>query len=88
MTALRGHNRPTERDLDGVWTGEIYGPFGWESQGIFVFQSGRIIGGDGRQFSTGSYRVSGRSVKAGLTFRHYREPPTLFGEKRGVQHRG
>ena len=45
--------------IEGIWTGEVYGPFGWENRGIFVFENGRIIGGDNRQYSTGSYGVSG-----------------------------
>jgi hypothetical protein len=62
MTAPRGRSRPADRDLEGVWTGEVEGPYGWESQCIFVFQNGRIVGGDDRQFSTGSYRVLGQSI--------------------------
>ena len=66
--------------IDGIWTGEIYGPFGWDSRGVFVLERGRIIGGDHRQYSTGNYTTSGDAVKANLTTHYYGPPRTVFGE--------
>ena len=34
--------------IDGVWTGEFYGPYGWENNGVYVLEGGRIIGGNDR----------------------------------------
>ncbi len=31
--------------IDGVWSSEIYGPFGWEARGVLVLERGRILGG-------------------------------------------
>jgi len=67
--------------IEGIWTGEVYGPFGWENRGIFVFENGRIIGGDNRQYSTGSYGVTGDRVTAELQVHYYGPPRTSFGEK-------
>jgi len=47
--------------IDGIWTSEVHGPFGWESRGIVIFDNGRVYGGDHRQFTSGSYSVSGAS---------------------------
>ncbi len=67
--------------IDGIWTGEVYGPFGWENRGVFVLENGRIIGGDNRQYSTGTYSVSGDRVTAELKVHYYGPPRTVFGEK-------
>ncbi len=66
--------------IEGIWTGEIYGPFGWETRGVFVFEKGRIVGGDNRQYTTGSYSHSGKKVTAELTIHYYGPPRTAFGE--------
>ena len=67
--------------VEGIWSGEVYGPFGWENRGIYVFENGRIIGGDNRQYSTGSYGVSGERVTAEVKVLYYGPPRTSFGEK-------
>jgi len=69
-------------NVEGIWTGEVYGPFGWESRGIFVMEKGRIIGGDHRQYSTGSYRTSQSRFEASLDVHYYGPPQTAFGEAR------
>ena len=68
--------------IDGIWTGEVYGPFGWENRGVFLAENGRIIGGDNRQYSIGTYSVSGNKVKAKLKVHYYGPPRTVFGESR------
>ena len=68
--------------IEGVWTGEVYGPFGWDNRGVFVFEHGRIIGGDHRQYCSGAYSQTGHDVKAEITF-HYYGPPRP-GLRRGA----
>ncbi len=68
--------------IDGIWTSEVYGPFGWENGGIFVLEKGRIVGGDNRQYSIGTYSLSGDDVKAELLVHYYGPPRTVFGEAR------
>jgi len=65
---------------EGIWTAEIYGPFGWENIGILVFENNRIIGGGNRHYSAGSYSVSGDDFKADIEVHYYGPPRTLFGE--------
>ena len=67
--------------IEGIWTGEVYGPFGWENRGIFVLEKGRIIGGDNRQYTMGSYNVSESQVTAEFKIHYYGPPRTVFGEK-------
>lgn len=66
--------------IDGIWTGEVYGPFGWENHGIFVVENGRIVGGDSRQYSVGTCRMAGAEVEAELKVHYYGPPRTVFGE--------
>jgi hypothetical protein len=68
--------------IEGVWTGEVYGPFGWDSRGVFIFDDGRIIGGDHRQYSSGTYQHAGAEVKAQITVHYYGPPHRAFGETR------
>ena len=66
--------------IDGIWTGEVYGPFGWDNRGIFLLEKGRIVGGDNRQYSIGTYSLSANDVKAELQVHYYGPPRTVFGE--------
>lgn len=68
--------------IDGIWTGEVYGPFGWENRGVFLLENGRIVGGDNRQYTVGTYSLSGDAVKAVLKVHYYGPPRTVFGEAR------
>ena len=68
--------------IEGVWTTEVYGPFGWDNRGIFVFEKGRILGGDNRQCTAGRYQVSKDEFIAELTVNYYGPPRTVYGETR------
>ena len=50
-------------------------------RGVFVFENGRIIGGDNRQYSMGSYKVTDERINAELKIHYYGPPRTVFGEK-------
>jgi len=67
--------------IEGIWTAEVYGPFGWDNRGVFLLEDGRMVGGDNRQYSTGTYSVSGDRVTAELKVHYYGPPRTVFGEK-------
>lgn len=66
--------------LTGIWTAEVYGPFGWENRGIFVIEKERVIGGDNRHYSMGKCTVSGTQMTAKLGVHYYGPPRTQFGE--------
>ena len=68
--------------IEGIWSGEVYGPFGWETRGVFIFEKGRVMGGDNRQYTAGTYSVTGNRLKAELTVHYYGPPHTAFGEAR------
>ncbi|MGI9415081.1 MAG: hypothetical protein ACR2PM_15510 [Hyphomicrobiales bacterium] len=66
--------------MDGIWTGEVYGPFGWENRGVFLFEKGRVIGGDNRQYTMGTYKFVDGNVTADLKVHYYGPPRTVYGE--------
>jgi hypothetical protein len=66
--------------IEGIWTGEVYGPFGWDNRGVFIVENGRIVGGDNRQYSSGTYSQTGNEVKARITVHYYGPPRVAFGE--------
>ena len=66
--------------IEGIWTVEVYGPFGWDNRGIYVLEKGRLLGGDNRQYTAGVYRLAGDKVKVELTVHYYGPPRTVFGE--------
>lgn len=66
--------------IEGIWTGEVYGPFGWENRGVFLLENGRIVGGDNRQYSIGTYTQDGDNLTAELMVHYYGPPRTVFGE--------
>ena len=68
--------------LDGIWTGEVYGPFGWENRGVFIMENERILGGDNRQYTAGRYELSGSAFVAELSIHYYGPPRAVFGESR------
>ena len=66
--------------IEGIWTSEVYGPFGWENRGVFLVENGRIVGGDNRQYSIGTYSQDGDQLTAELLTHYYGPPRTVFGE--------
>ncbi len=68
--------------VDGIWTGEILGPYGWENSGVYVLENGRILGGSNRHYSSGTYGVSDGNYHAEVQVHYYGPPRAIFGEKR------
>ena len=68
--------------IEGVWTGEFYGPYGWESSGVYVLYRGVILGGSKRHYSSGTYNVSGNTYEAKVVVHYYGPPRAIFGERK------
>lgn len=67
--------------LEGIWTGELYGPYGWENGGVYVLENGRMMGGNHRHYSTGRYHLAGNSFKADIKVHYYGPVRAIFGEQ-------
>ena len=48
--------------IDGIWTSEILGMFGWESVGIIEFDRGKAVGGGNNHYFTGTYEKDGDHI--------------------------
>ncbi|MEM6481168.1 MAG: GrlR family regulatory protein [Pseudomonadota bacterium] len=66
--------------MDGIWTGEVLGLYGWENSGVYVLEDGRIIGGSSRHYSTGTYTVNDGQYEADVSVHYYGPPRAIFGE--------
>ena len=67
--------------IEGVWTGEFYGPYGWENSGVYLLYGDNIVGGSDRHYSSGTYNVSGTAYKARIHVSYYAAPRAIFGER-------
>lgn len=56
--------------IDGVWTGEILGLYGWENTGTYILEQGRILGGNHRHYSAGYYSSVDESYRAEIVLRY------------------
>jgi len=69
-------------NIDGIWTGEIYGPYGWQNNGVYILQDGLMTGGNDRHFSTGRFSLSDGGFRAKVEGHYYGPPRTVFGQNR------
>ena len=69
-------------ELEGIWTGELYGPYGWENSGVYVLENGFMLGGNNRHYSTGHYDVSGTKFSAKVDVHYYGPARAIFGERK------
>lgn len=67
--------------LDGIWTGEILGPYGWENSGVYVLEGGRILGGNNRHYSSGTFQVTDGVYTAKIAVHYYGQPRAIFGSQ-------
>ncbi len=68
--------------LDGIWSLEIGGKFGWELISTVILEKGRYLGGGAVFFSQGTYVTDGDKVKIKLEVTQYNEHGIVWGEKR------
>ena len=65
--------------IEGIWTTEIMGLFGWETTGVLVLEKGRAIDGGNHHYSVGSYEASGDEIHISLSVNYHGTPRTIFG---------
>jgi hypothetical protein len=65
--------------VEGIWTSEILGLFGWETTGILICENGRAIDGGNHHYSVGSYETSGDQIHIALSVEYHSTPRTIFG---------
>ena len=65
--------------VDGIWTSEILGLFGWETTGILILENGRAIDGGNHHYSFGGYEFSDDRIRVSLDVEYHGTPRTIFG---------
>lgn len=70
------------RTIDGIWAAQIYGVYGWESEGVLFLENGRVLGGGNNHYSVGSYTQSEDQLSMVLSVEYHGHVRTRFGESR------
>jgi len=65
--------------IEGIWTTEIMGLFGWETTGVVMLEKGRAMDGGNNHYSVGTYESSGNKIHISLCVEYHGTPRTLFG---------
>ena len=65
--------------LNGLWSSEIYGLFGWEPTGVLIMDGDRAYGGGSNHLSMGEFSVDGDAVTLDLELDFHGQPKTVFG---------
>ena len=68
--------------LDGIWSMEVGGIYGWERLSTVFFEKGRYLGGGPVMFSQGTYVIDGKKVKIENKVTQHGEKRIVYGEKR------
>lgn len=66
--------------IDGIWSVEIFGMYGWESIGMLALNEGHAVGGGNHHYAVGGYEESDDRITIALTMNYGDVPRTLFGE--------
>ena len=69
------------KKLEGIWSIELYGAFGWETDGVLVMENGRVFGGGTNHYSKGVYSDSDGKLMMTVHLDYFGKPRTLFGER-------
>jgi len=68
--------------INGVWSSEIGGAYGWEAIGTAFLEDGRLRGGGGNHYSAGTYKEQADgSVVFHIDINQFGKKRTLFGRK-------
>lgn len=79
---LDNNNREISMSLDGAWSLEIYGVYGWERMSTVFFEKGRYLSGGPVMFGQGNYAVDGKKLKIKIKITQHGKKRVAYGEKR------
>lgn len=63
--------------LEALWSIEFQSSFGMYGNGVAVFETGRVLGGDSMMVYVGSFRVVNDAVHADVNVRKYATSPGM-----------
>ena len=68
--------------LDGIWSSDIGGAYGWEPIGTVFFQGGQVQGGGRNHYAIGTYEEQSDGIVVfQIEINQYGKQRTLFGRK-------
>ena len=73
--------------IDGIWSVEIFGMYGWESIGMLALNQGHAVGGGNHHYAVGSYEEDEDRVSISMIMNYRDVPRTLFGEAKNGETR-
>jgi hypothetical protein len=65
--------------VEGLWSSEIFGLWGWEHRGVIILMDGRAFGGGKNHHSVGRYSQSSDEISVSLAIKYHGKPQTMFG---------
>lgn len=68
-------------NLNGIWSIEFGGTYGWEAVGTLYFTDGHITGGGRNHYSIGTYKTKDDGVVMHIEINQFGEKRALFGQK-------
>jgi|GEM_PF-1260984 len=67
--------------INGVWSSEIAGAYGWEAIGLVFLKNGRLMGGGAHHYSFGRYKKKkDGTIVFKVTIHQFGKQRPLFGE--------
>ncbi len=68
-------------NLNGIWSIELGGAYGWEAIGTLFLKDGHILGGGRNHYSTGIYKTKDKGAEFHIEINQYGDKRALFGQK-------
>lgn len=68
-------------NLNGTWSYELGGGYGWEAIGTVFFKDGLITGGGRNHYSIGTYKTKGEGAVLHIEINQFGKKRALFGQK-------
>ena len=68
-------------NINGIWSNELGGGYGWEAIGTLFFKDGHITGGGRNHYSIGTYKIKGEGAVLHIEINQFGKKRALFGQK-------
>jgi len=68
-------------NLNGIWSSELGGAYGWEPVGTLFLKDGHITGGGRNHYSTGTYKTKNDGAVLHIEINQFGKKRALFGQK-------
>jgi hypothetical protein len=68
-------------NLNGIWSNELGGAYGWEPIGTLFLKDGHITGGGRNHYALGTYKTRKDGAVLHIEINQFGEKRALFGQK-------